>query len=222
VRTHPNLPRSEDLRIAATKSLSRALATALLSRGCCGGRGRFHSARPGRRVRERRRRRVAGCATAARIAAFAVGLRAARGTSGTRDRTIRRLPGRGAPPLLRFRGPSRHAPAPRPQRTPARARPVRVGAASALDSVRAPRRSADPGGVPAWPPRAGWRRHADRLADSSVAARVPDRLVAGPMGISRQKSGCCRQLDGLIKRRSAQLPSARSSGRNQQVHGISA
>ena len=148
MRTHPNLPRSEDLRIAATKSLSRALATALLSRGCCGGRGRFHSARPGRRVRERRRRRVAGCATAARIAAFAVGLRAARGTSGTRDRTIRRLPGRGAPPLLRFRGPSRHAPAPRPQRTPARARPVRVGAASALDSVRAPRRSADPAAFP--------------------------------------------------------------------------
>ena len=74
---------------------------------------------------------------------------------------------------------------------PARAppRPLATdGANSRAGSARASRRgelarfrpcdarSADPGGVPVWSPRAGWRRHADRLTDSSAAARVPGRF----------------------------------------------
>jgi hypothetical protein len=97
---------------------------------------------------------------------------------------------RVAPPLRRFRAPARTS-APRPPRrtvrTPARARPVRAGALSLLDSGRAMRRRPIPATSSSVCPRYRSRRRADRLEDSSIASA--DRRghgtdpVVGHMGI---------------------------------------
>jgi hypothetical protein len=99
--------------------------------------------------------------------------------------TVRRA---GRPTPAAFRD---SEPAPRPPRrtvrTPARARPVRAGALSLLDSGRAMRRRPIPATSSSVCPRYRSRRRADRLEDSSIASA--DRRghgtdpVVGHMGI---------------------------------------